>query len=170
MHRRGGVFELEVEVEGTADPSAPALAVSAAEAAGEEEVTMEAEQAKRADGYEQLDLEQLKQEAAKRNLEVRSANKEELKRMLRAGDVADKTLQNDAEQQPVENREAKIPPKVTAEEREKHERNHLSCRNWCEHCVKARARRRAHKRRNEEIKKEELQRVTRGYMELYYNG
>ena len=91
-----------------------------------------------------MDLETLKKEAAKRNLEVRNANKQELKRMLRADDVADKTLKADAEQQPVENRKANIPPRVTAEEREKHERNHLPFLNWCEPCVQGKARDKAH--------------------------
>ena len=36
--------------------------------------------------------------------------------------------------------------------------------------MKGRARKRAHKRRNPEVKKEELKRATRVYMDFYYNG
>ena len=56
------------------------------------------------------------------------------------------------------------------EEVARHMLSHVPFRNWCEHCVKARARRRGHRRRDEEIKKQELRKVTRIYMDYYYNG
>ena len=62
------------------------------------------------------------------------------------------------------------PEGPSKQERETHNLTHIPFRDWCEHCVRARARRRAHKRRKKELKKEELQRVTRIYMDFYYNG
>ena len=55
-------------------------------------------------------------------------------------------------------------------ERETHNLTHIPFRSWCEHCVKGRARKKAHKKRNPEIKKEELKKATRIYMDFYYNG
>ena len=55
-------------------------------------------------------------------------------------------------------------------EREEHNLTHIPYRDWCEHCVRARARKRAHRRRKQELKKEELKRVTRTYMDFFYNG
>merc|ERR1711978_633884 len=63
-----------------------------------------------------------------------------------------------------------VPEGPSRQEREAHNLTHIPFRDWCEHCVRARARRRAHKRRKKELKKEELQRVTRIYMDFYYNG
>ena len=81
-----------------------------------------------------MDLEQLTTAAARRNLEVKSADPEELRRALRANDVARETLEEDSRQQQVENRKATLPASVTKEEREKHERTHLPYRSWCEIC------------------------------------
>ena len=63
-----------------------------------------------------------------------------------------------------------VPEGPSKQEREEHNLTHIPFRDWCEHCVRARARRRAHRRRKKELKKEELQRVTRIYMDFYYNG
>merc|ERR1712077_100698 len=63
-----------------------------------------------------------------------------------------------------------VPDGPSNHEREEHELTHIPFRSWCEHCVKGRARSRAHKRRNPETKKEELSRATRVYMDFYYNG
>ena len=63
-----------------------------------------------------------------------------------------------------------VPESPSNHEREEHELTHIPYRSWCEHCVKGRARSRAHKRRNQEIKKEELKKATRIYMDFYYNG
>ena len=60
-----------------------------------------------------------------------------------------------------------VPEGPSHQEREEHNLTHIPFRDWCEHCVRARARRRAHRRRKKEIKKEELQRVTRIYMDFY---
>ena len=57
-----------------------------------------------------------------------------------------------------------VPEGPSRREREVHELTHIPYRSWCEHCVKARARRRGHRRRDEEIKKQELRRVTRIYI------
>ena len=62
------------------------------------------------------------------------------------------------------------PEGPSKQERETHNLTHIPFRSWCEHCVKGRARKRAHKRRDPEIKKEELKRATRVYMDFYYNG
>ena len=62
------------------------------------------------------------------------------------------------------------PEGPSKQERETHNLTHIPFRSWCEHCVKGRARKRAHKRRNPEVKKEELKRATRVYMDFYYNG
>ena len=63
-----------------------------------------------------------------------------------------------------------VPERPSRPEREKHELTHIPYRSWCEHCVKARARGRAHRRRNQELKKQELEKVTRIYLDFYYNG
>ena len=63
-----------------------------------------------------------------------------------------------------------VPEGPSEKEREEHNLTHIPFRDWCEHCVRGRARRRAHRKRNKEIKQEELQRVTRIYMDFYYNG
>ena len=63
-----------------------------------------------------------------------------------------------------------VPEGPSQREREEHSLTHIPYRDWCEHCVRARARRRAHRRRDKQIKKEELQRVTRIYMDFFYNG
>ena len=63
-----------------------------------------------------------------------------------------------------------VPDGPSNHEREEHELTHVPFRSWCEHCVKGRARSRAHKRRNPETKKEELSRATRVYFDFYYNG
>ena len=59
-----------------------------------------------------------------------------------------------------------VPEGPSNQEREEHELAHIPFRSWCEHCVKGRARSRAHKRRNQEIKREELKKVTRIYMDF----
>ena len=41
------------------------------------------------------------------------------------------------------------PRRVSQEEREEHERTHLPYRSWCEICVKARGRKRAHLKQKE---------------------
>ena len=72
--------------------------------------------------------------------------------------------------------EGRVPGSLTSpegpsnQERETHNLTHIPFRSWCEHCVKGRARKRAHKRRNPDIKKEELRRATRVYIDFYYNG
>ena len=63
-----------------------------------------------------------------------------------------------------------VPEGPSINEREEHELTHIPFRSWCEHCVKGRARSKAHRRRNPEIKREELSKVTRVYMDFYYNG
>ena len=63
-----------------------------------------------------------------------------------------------------------VPEGPSNREREEHNLTHIPFRDWCEHCVKGRARKRAHKKRNQEVKKEELKRATRVYMDFYYNG
>merc|ERR1712026_629233 len=62
------------------------------------------------------------------------------------------------------------PEGPSRQEREVHNLTHIPFRSWCEHCVKGRARKRRHKRRNPEVKKEELKRATRVYVDFYYNG
>ena len=58
------------------------------------------------------------------------------------------------------------PEGPSKQERETHNLTHIPFRDWCEHCVKGRARKRAHKKRNQEVKKEELKRATRVYMDF----
>ena len=62
------------------------------------------------------------------------------------------------------------PEGPSRQERETHNLTHIPFRSWCEHRVKGRARKRPHKRRNPEVKKEELKKATRIYMDFYYNG
>ena len=59
-----------------------------------------------------------------------------------------------------------VPEGPSSHEREEHRLTHIPYRSWCEHCVKGRARSRAHKRRDPEIKKEELSRMTRIYLDF----
>ena len=63
-----------------------------------------------------------------------------------------------------------VPEGPSNQEREEHELTHIPYRSWCEHCVKGRARSRAHKRRDPEVKRDELRRMTRIYLDFYYNG
>ena len=49
-----------------------------------------------------------------------------------------------------------VPEGPSNQEREEHELTHIPFRSWSEHCVRGRARSRAHKRRDPDIKKEEL--------------
>ena len=49
----------------------------------------------------------------------------------------------------------------TRREREEHEATHIPYRSWCEHCVKGRGRKRAHKRKKEQEKEEKLAHVTK---------
>ena len=62
-------------------------------------------------------------------------------------------------QEPVTRRAPKAP---TKEEREKHEATHLPFREWCDHCVRGRARNKPHKKTQEgdEEKEAKLVRVS----------
>jgi len=58
----------------------------------------------------------------------------------------------------------------TKKEREQHELTHVPFRSWCEHCVRGRGRRKVHRRAKKKDKDEELENVTKVYIDFYYNG
>merc|ERR1712026_445249 len=62
------------------------------------------------------------------------------------------------------------PTTPTKKEREEHEITHIPYRSWCEHCVRGRGRHKGHRAREPEAKEEEASRVTKIYMDFYYNG
>ena len=58
----------------------------------------------------------------------------------------------------------------TRREMEEHECTHIPYRSWCEQCVKGRGRKTPHRTRSQEDKEESLDKVTKIYMDFYYNG
>ena len=62
------------------------------------------------------------------------------------------------------------PRAPTRQAREEHEATHIPYRSWCEHCVRGKGRRRGHRKRAREEKQEDLEKVTKVYMDFYYNG
>ena len=58
------------------------------------------------------------------------------------------------------------PRRVTTEEREEHEKTHLPYRDWCEVCVKARGRKMAHRRKEDEEENVDVPRISMDYLFL----
>jgi len=111
------------------------------------------------------------EQAARRSED--DANQEEEEEKLE-----DKSDSEDHEGPPVKEKveEGQVPKQLvntkgpTKKEREEHELTHIPYRSWCEHCVKGRGRKTAHKRQVVEDKKESLEQVTKIYIDFYFNG
>ena len=94
------------------------------------------------------------------------------------GEGRDEALPEPEEKSDSEDRgdEGQVPKQLTntrgptRREREEHELTHIPYRSWCAQCVHGRGRNTAHKKMQEEERQEEMDRVSKIYIDFYWNG